>query len=63
MQATRKLAHFLRLYRLWAVLAPLLMMLEVGMDLMQPRLVQRIIDEGIAQLDLSVVMETAVLDT
>ena len=58
MQATRKLAHFLRPYRLWAILAPLLMMLEVAMDLMQPRLVQRIIDEGIAQLDLGVVIRT-----
>jgi len=27
MHATRKLAHFLRSYRLWAILAPLLMML------------------------------------
>ena len=34
-------------------MAPLLMMLEVAMDLMQPRLVQRIIDQGIAQNDLN----------
>ena len=33
MQATRKLWKYLRPYWLWAVLAPLLMMLEVAMDL------------------------------
>ena len=58
MHATRKLARFLRPYRLWAVLAPLLMMLEVAMDLMQPRLIQRIIDQGIDQNDLTVVLIT-----
>ena len=48
MEAIRKLAHYLRPYRHWAILAPLLMMLEVMMDLMQPRMIQRIVDEGIA---------------
>jgi ATP-binding cassette subfamily B multidrug efflux pump len=37
------------------------MVLEVVMDLMQPRLVQRIVDEGIAQLDMSVVINTGLL--
>jgi ATP-binding cassette subfamily B multidrug efflux pump len=37
------------------------MVLEVVMDLMQPRLVQRIVDEGIAQLDMSVVINTGSL--
>ena len=58
MQSTRKLARFLKPYRHWAILAPLMMLLEVAMDLMQPRLIQRIIDEGIAQLDLGVVINT-----
>jgi ATP-binding cassette subfamily B multidrug efflux pump len=56
--ATRKLFKFLKPYWLWAVLAPLFMVLEVAMDLMQPRLIQRIIDVGIAQLDMSVVINT-----
>ena len=34
------------------------MMLEVAMDLMQPRLLQRIIDVGIANSDLTVVLQT-----
>jgi ATP-binding cassette subfamily B multidrug efflux pump len=58
MQATRRLTKFLRPYWQWAVLAPLMMVLEVAMDLMQPRLIQRIVDEGIAQSDMSVVTGT-----
>lgn len=58
MNATRKLARYLAPYRLWAILAPLLMALEVAMDLMQPRLLQRIIDEGIAQSNMAVVLNT-----
>jgi len=37
------------------------MVLEVTMDLMQPRLTQQIVDVGIAQLDLSVVINTGLL--
>ncbi|MCB0023893.1 MAG: ABC transporter ATP-binding protein, partial [Caldilinea sp.] len=58
MQATRKLASFLRPYWLWAILAPLMMMLEVTMDLAQPWLIERIIDEGIARQDIALVMRT-----
>ncbi len=58
MHATRKLAYFLKPYWLWATLAPLCMVLEVAMDLMQPRLIQRIIDEGIAQSNMQVVIRT-----
>ena len=61
MHATRKLAGFLRPYWLWSILAPLLMMLEVAMDLVQPRLVQRIIDQGIAQNDLNIVFSTVIM--
>jgi ATP-binding cassette subfamily B multidrug efflux pump len=58
MRATRKLSSFLKPYWRWAVLAPLLMVLEVSMDLMQPRLIQRIIDQGILQSDMNVVIHT-----
>jgi len=37
------------------------MMLEVGMDLAQPYLLQRIVDVGIAQLDMAVVLHTGLL--
>jgi len=56
-----KLFKFLKPYWHWAILAPLLMALEVAMDLMQPRMVQRIVDQGIAQLDMAVVINTGLL--
>jgi ATP-binding cassette subfamily B multidrug efflux pump len=61
MKSAYKLLKFLKPYRKWAFLAPLLMILEVAMDLMQPRLIQRIVDEGIAQLDMSIVTNTGLL--
>jgi ATP-binding cassette subfamily B multidrug efflux pump len=56
-----KLFKFLKPYRFSATLAPLLMVLEVAMDLMQPRMIQRIVDEGIAQMDMAVVTRTGLL--
>jgi len=41
------------------VLAPLAMMLEVVMDLLQPTLIAHIIDEGIAQQDVALVVRTS----
>ena len=61
MKSSLKLAKFLRPYRWWAILAPLLMILEVAMDLLQPRMIQRIVDQGIAQFDMSMVISTGVL--
>ena len=61
METVRKLAKFLKPYWHWAMLAPLLMVLEVAMDLMQPRLIQRIVDVGIAQRDMQVVISTGLL--
>ncbi len=61
MGATRKLAVYLKPYWHWAILAPLLMVLEVTMDLLQPRMIERIVDDGIAHSDLSVVVNTGLL--
>jgi ATP-binding cassette, subfamily B, multidrug efflux pump len=58
MRATRTLGRFLAPYWRWAVLAPLLMAVEVAMDLAQPRLIQHIIDHGIIPGDRSVVLST-----
>src|SRR6187431_3752271 len=58
MRATRKLAIFLKPYWRWAVLAPLLMALEVAMDLLQPLLIQNIIDQGVLRSDMDVVIST-----
>ena len=58
MKSTRRLARYLKPYWHWALLAPLLMVIEVAMDLMQPRLIERIVDVGIAQGDMQVVINT-----
>jgi ATP-binding cassette subfamily B multidrug efflux pump len=56
-----KLARYLKPYRRYLVLAPLLMTLEVILNLLQPRLVQRIVDVGIAHLDLHEVIRTGLI--
>ncbi|HMO59537.1 MAG TPA: ABC transporter ATP-binding protein [Roseiflexaceae bacterium] len=61
MYATMKLRRFLGHYWHWALLAPLLMALEVAMDLLQPRLIQHIIDEGVARGNIDVVISTGLL--
>ena len=61
MDVFRKLAQYLKPYWKLAVIAPFLMTLEVTMDLMQPRMVERIVDVGIAQLNLTVVIQTGLL--
>jgi len=43
-------------YLLFAVLGPLFMVLEVAMDLFQPRLMQNIIDIGLASMDLEYIL-------
>jgi ATP-binding cassette, subfamily B, multidrug efflux pump len=61
MRSTLHLRRFLAPYWLWATLAPLLMALEVSMDLLQPRLVQHIIDEGVLRSDMAVIINTGLL--
>ena len=61
MSSLQKLIGFLRPYWLYVIVGPLLMLVEVTMDLMQPRLMQRIVDIGIAQFDMSVVINTGML--
>ncbi|MGN1119236.1 MAG: ABC transporter transmembrane domain-containing protein, partial [Oscillospiraceae bacterium] len=43
----RKVLSYLRKYWYLAVLSPLCMILEVSMDLLQPSLMSRIVDEGV----------------
>jgi len=61
MQALLKLLQFLRPHWRFAVMAPVLMLCEVVLDLMQPRLIQRIIDYGVARSDTQVILGTASL--
>ncbi|MBZ0292853.1 MAG: ABC transporter ATP-binding protein/permease [Anaerolineae bacterium] len=57
----RQLLRYLKPYWKAAVIAPLLMVLEVAMDLMQPRMMQRIIDQGIQFKDQTLVLETGII--
>ncbi|MHB1295107.1 MAG: ABC transporter ATP-binding protein [Anaerolineae bacterium] len=57
MSSVRKLMRFVKPYRTWVIIAPILMLLEVVMDLMQPRLMERIIDDGIAQGNATAVLQ------
>ncbi|HHX39311.1 MAG TPA: ABC transporter ATP-binding protein [Armatimonadetes bacterium] len=61
MRSLRALARYLAPYRWAALAAPLLMALEVAMDLLQPRLLQTIVDVGIANHDLSLVGRTGAI--
>ncbi len=54
----RKLFRFIRPYWWAALLAPLMMLMEVAADLIQPRLMARIIDIGVAKRDLAYVYAT-----
>jgi len=61
MKAIKTLMKYLKPYWIWAMLAPLLMVLEVAMDLLQPWMIRRIVDEGLAQLDMQIVINTGLL--
>lgn len=56
-----KLKSYLRPYWVWCVLAPLLMMVEVFMDLLQPTLMASIVDKGIMTNDLSHIISTGLI--
>lgn len=52
----KKILPYAKPYRLPAILSPLLMILEVMVDILIPLLMARIVDVGIAQRDVSVVV-------
>jgi ABC-type multidrug transport system fused ATPase/permease subunit len=58
MKSLRKLIQFLEPYWVPAVLAPVLMTLEVAMDLLQSRFLQVLIDYGIARHSATFVLHT-----
>ncbi|MGE6377645.1 ABC transporter ATP-binding protein [Peribacillus muralis] len=53
----KKLSSFLKPYRLLIILALFLMIVELGVELLQPLFIAKIIDDGILQKDLSVVIK------
>jgi len=56
-----RLASFLKPYWKAALLAPLLMVVEVAMDLLQPRLMARIVNDGVVRGDLHEVQVTGLV--
>ena len=61
MKAISKLSTYLKPYKWFAILAPLLMFIEVSMDLLQPTIMQNIIDVGIANDDRSYVIKYGIV--
>ncbi|KAB7649444.1 ABC transporter ATP-binding protein [Bacillus sp. B2-WWTP-C-10-Post-4] len=61
MKSFRKLLLYLKPYMFFAIIGPLFMVLEVAMDLIQPTIMQHIIDVGIANRDLNYVIKMGLL--
>lgn len=61
MQALRKLMGFITPYKVLAIVGPLLMVVEVMMDLLQPTIMQHMIDTGIANGDHPYVIKMFIL--
>lgn len=61
MKSLRKLLQYVKPYTLFAILGPFLMCIEVAMDLLQPTIMQHIIDVGIANQDNAYVIKLGLL--
>lgn len=56
-----KLAKYLKPYLLFALLAPLTMIGEVSIDLLQPKLMSKIVNEGVIGHDTALIISTGIL--
>ncbi|MDF2855642.1 MAG: transporter ATP-binding protein [Neobacillus sp.] len=61
MKAMKKLLRYMRPYMLFAFLGPFMMCIEVAMDLLQPTIMQKMIDNGIANQDNGYVIKLGLL--
>jgi len=61
MKSLGRLFRYLKPYWKAATIAPFLMALEVTMDLLQPFMLTRIVDEGIANNDMNIVITTGLM--
>lgn len=61
MQVVKQLGRYLGPYKFFTLIAPILMVLEVTMDLIQPTIMQHMIDTGIANGDNPYVLNMFVL--
>ena len=60
MKSVRKLAQYVKPYKWLALLGPVFMGLEVAMDLLQPTIMQHMIDDGIAHSDQGAVVKMGI---
>lgn len=56
-----KLAKYLKPYWIFAILAPLTMIGEVTIDLFQPKLMSKIVNEGVIGHDVALIISTGIL--
>ena len=56
-----KLSKYLKPYWFFAILAPLLMIGEVTVDLLQPKLMSKIVDEGVLGGNMEIIIKTGAL--
>lgn len=56
-----KLSKYLKPYMLFALLTPLTMVGEVMVDLLQPKLMSKIVDEGVLGQDMGLIIHTGLL--
>jgi len=61
MKSLRRMVHFVKPYKVQAILSMVLLLGVVIADLLIPRLTQRVIDEGIAQQDMRMIAVTSLL--
>ena len=56
-----KIFKFLKPYWIWVILAPLTMVLEVWVDLMQPKLMSKIVDSGVLGGNYDIILPTGLV--
>ena len=56
-----KLLPYIKRYKWYAILAPLFMLMEVALELMQPKFMATIIDKGVANGDMGLIWRTCIL--
>lgn len=61
MAYTKRILKYLKPYKFLAIIGPLFMVLEVIMDLYQPKIMQNMIDVGIANSDFNYVLRSGIL--
>lgn len=61
MKAVKKLLSYIKPYTFFAIIGPFFMCIEVVMDLLQPTIMQKIIDTGIANQDNQYVIKLGIL--